>query len=40
MRHFILTFQPDSALNTPTKTSDNVDRILDKVGVDNTLADI
>ena len=41
MRHFILTFQPDSAVNTLTKTSKNVDRILDKVeGVDNRLADI
>ena len=37
MRHFILTFQPDSAVNTLTKTSDNVDRILDKVeGVADT----
>ena len=41
MRHFISTFQPDSAANTLTKTSNNVDRILDKVeGVDNRLADI
>ena len=41
MRHFMLTFQPDSAVNILTKTSDNVDGILDKVeGVNNRLADI